>query len=342
MERSDRPVIVWDRVSIGDMPNRLALLGTVSLAGPEDRSLRRATQHRRLALLAIIASAPGPAVSRDRLLGLLWPERDERTARHLLADSVYVLRQALGGDAIVASGEMVRLSAAVVWTDVGAFRQAIADARWSDALALYRGDFLDGFFLRNAVEFDQWMLAERNRLRALATGAAAALARALERAGRIQDAIAAAERGLELTPCDEPTLRQVVTLLMAADNHGRAEAVGRAFVERLAFELGVSPSAETRRVLREARALPNAEPIVVVPPRPRERRDRKTDSVTASMLVRARHQWHQRTRASVGRAIDYFTRAGERQARAVDAWCGLADSWAVMGGRGYAPIADAV
>jgi tetratricopeptide (TPR) repeat protein len=96
-------------------------------------------------------------------------------------------------------------------------------------------------------------------------------------------------------------------------------------------------------VLQESRAVARAKPIVVVtfgarrPPGARP-----IDSVTASIIVRARHHWHQRTQASVTRAIEYFTRAAERDARAVDAWCGLADAWVVMGGRGYAPIADAI
>ena len=97
------------------------------------------------------------------------------------------------------------------------------------------------------------------------------------------------------------------------------------------------------RLVRAARALGNTEPIVVVARRgARPRRGPMTDSVTAGIIAQGRHHWHQRTRASVERGIQYFTRAVERDARAVDAWCGLADCWLVMGGRGYAPVAEAV
>jgi tetratricopeptide (TPR) repeat protein len=60
--------------------------------------------------------------------------------------------------------------------------------------------------------------------------------------------------------------------------------------------------------------------------------------VTASIIVQGRHHWHQRTRTSVERAIAYFSRAIERDPRAVDAWYGLADSWILMGGRGYTAV----
>ena len=325
------------------MKNRLVLLGPVCLTGPDKPFMRRATQQRRLALLAALASSPGASISRDRLLGLLWPDRDEHTARHLLADSLYVLRRSLGQKVIIASGEALQLSEALVWTDVGDFQRALANARWSVALAVYRGDFLDGFHLRNAAEFDQWALAERSRVRALATRAASELTNELEAAGRIPEAVTAAERALELGPCDEAALRRLVRLLIAANNRARANAVARGFVEHLALEIGVSPSTETLRLVGELGALGNTVPIVVVTPDRLHRKPaRTTDSVTESIILQGRHQWHGRTRASVERAIDYFTRAVERDPRAVDAWCGLADSWIVMGGRGYAPVAVAI
>jgi len=328
---------------MGMMPSRLALLGPVRLTGPTESSMRRATQQRRTALLALIASAPGESISRDRLLGLLWPDRDERSARHLLADSLYVLRRSLGDGAIVVSGEMLRLTPEFVSTDVADFRVALAEERWSDALDVYCGDFLDGFIVRNAVEFDQWALTERTRMRGMATRAAVSLATRLEQTGRLSEAAAAAERALELAPCDETLFRNLIRLLTCVDNPARAEEVARSFIERLAFELGVSPSRETMRVVREARGPEDVERIVVeTPPARRQIGARTVDSATASIIAQGRHHWHQRTRSAVERAITYFTRAVERDVRAIDAWCGLADCWIVMGGRGYAPIHVAI
>jgi DNA-binding SARP family transcriptional activator/Tfp pilus assembly protein PilF len=278
-------------------------------------------------LLAVLAASPDTSISRDRLLGLLWPDRDERTARHLLSDSLYVLRQALGDESVVASSESLHLSPRFVSTDVADFRQAVADERWTHALALYRGDFLDGFFVRNAADFDQWALAERTRLRDLALRAASTWARNLEKAGRIPDAVAAAGRALELAPVDETVFRDLVRLLIASGNRGRAESVARDFIERLRLELGISPSPETMRMLRGARATAAA---------------RAVDPTTRSIIAQGRYHWHQRTRRSIDRAIAYFTRAVERDQRSADAWSGLADAWVVLGGRGYIPWAVAV
>lgn len=318
---------------------QLALLGSVSLTGPTGPLVRRVMQRRRMALLAVLANSIHESISRDRVIGLLWPESDDRTARHLLADSVYVLRRALGAGAIATSADELRLSSDDVRVDVAEFRQALAAERWGDALALYRSDFLDGFFVRNASEFERWASSERARLHADAIRAASAHTRELEQAGRMREAVAVAERALELAPSDETVFRRLFALLIATDNFARAEAASRGFVERLALELGIAPSPQTMRMIKEAHGSTGGEPIVVVAPRSSRRsRSRPVDSVTAGIMLRARHHWHQRTRVAVERAIEYFSRAVGRDARAIDAWCGLADAWTVMGGRGYAPV----
>src|SRR5262249_46046360 len=125
-----------------------------------------------------------------------------------------------------------------------------------------------------------------------------------------------------------------------------AEAAASGFIERRALEVGVAPSAVTMRLVRDGRALANSEPIVVLNPatprRPRTPRATPIDSVTAGIIAQGRYHFHQRSRAALERAIAYFTRAVERDARAAAAWCGLADTWVMIGGRGYAPVAQAI
>jgi DNA-binding SARP family transcriptional activator/Tfp pilus assembly protein PilF len=321
---------------------QLLLLGPTSLAGSGGPLTGRAAQRRRLALLALLGSSPDTTLSRDQLVGLLWPDSDEETARHLLADSVYLLRRALGQEAIVASGEELRLAPEVVGVDVPAFRGAAGAGRWREALGLYRGHFMDGFLVRNAGEFERWVEQERTRLRHDAARIAAALASALEEQGQTQEAVSWAERALELSPYDEAGFRRLLDLLVTLGNRSRAEASARSFVERLQHELGVPPSDETMRAIRAARAAPPDEAIVVVTPATQARtRGPTCDLVTHNLMLHGRYLWHRRTRPAVERAIGYFTRATERNPRSAEAWSGLADAWSVLGCRGHLPAEDA-
>ena len=50
---------------------------------------------RRLALLAVLAAAGPRGASRERLLGILWPDGEEERGRHALVQTVYSLRRDL-------------------------------------------------------------------------------------------------------------------------------------------------------------------------------------------------------------------------------------------------------
>src|SRR5437867_4245144 len=99
----------------------LRLLGGLSLTSSGGPVSGRASQRRRLALLAVLAVARGKPVSRDKLVALLWPDADAEHARHLLADSIYVLRDALGNDVLLGVGDDVSLNPERVGSDLAEF-----------------------------------------------------------------------------------------------------------------------------------------------------------------------------------------------------------------------------
>jgi DNA-binding SARP family transcriptional activator len=132
-----------------------------------DSALSRATQRHRLALLALLATSRA-GWSRDKLVGLLWPESPSERARNSLSESVYVLRRTLGEQTIVSSGDELRLDAESLRCDVREFEDAVESGDNAGAAALYRGGFLDGFFVSRAPEFERWAESERQRLRVVA------------------------------------------------------------------------------------------------------------------------------------------------------------------------------
>ena len=83
----------------------LQLFGGASLRDGSRLLSGRAVQRRRLAFLAILALEHPRAVGRDKLIAWLWPDTDTERARHLLRDSLYLLRNALGEDALSSVGD---------------------------------------------------------------------------------------------------------------------------------------------------------------------------------------------------------------------------------------------
>ena len=103
----------------------LKLLGGVALTGPEGGLVTAAMQRHRVALLAHLAVAAPRSVSQDKLIALLWPERDDEHSRGLLNQAVYALRQSLGAQALTTEGNDLRLDTALIRTDVVGFAEIL-------------------------------------------------------------------------------------------------------------------------------------------------------------------------------------------------------------------------
>src|SRR6202158_2908103 len=235
----------------------LRTLGTLDLHSAEGRELHSLlAQPKRVALLAYLCIAqPRGFHRRDTLLGLFWPNSDQEHARTSLRKSLHILRRALGDDAILSRGdEEVAVDFQLVTCDVAAFETSVKAGRLEEALELYRGDLLAGFFIDEAPEFEQWLHSERTRLRSSAARAALALSEQLAASGHIAAAVTLARRALELSDTDERAVQKGIDLQVRAGDRAGAIQAYETFARHLATEYGTEPSGETRSVIERIRA----------------------------------------------------------------------------------------
>ena len=225
----------------------LRVLGALRLTAPDRRDVGSFTrQARRAALFVYLAAAtPRGSHRRDKLLALFWPELDDPRARAALNQAVYVLRAALGEDAIVLQGDGAVGAGHAVWCDAVAFEAALDAANVVEALELYRGDLLDGFYITGAPEFEHWVDGERERLRQRAAEAAWALAETRRAEGDAVDAARWAKRAADFIPADETGIRRLMTFLNKLGDRAAAMRAFEAFSARLRQEYELEPSAET-------------------------------------------------------------------------------------------------
>ena len=219
---------------------RLETLGGLILTGDGGRQV--VPQRRRLALLALLAVAGERGVSRDKLIGVLWPESSSDNARHALEQLVYSLRRQLP-ESPVQGVDPLRLDRAVVETDLDEFALRLSAGELAEAVALYRGPFLDGFFVADAPEFERWVDRERARLAGEHARALRTLAEQSEAAGRHTSEIDY-WRQLTLTdPLGERSATDLVRALAAAGDWVAAARAAREYAARVREELpGVTPT----------------------------------------------------------------------------------------------------
>lgn len=196
---------------------RLRLLGGASVETDTGPVAGPIAQRRRIALLALLATSPQGAMGRDRLASYLFPDTDAARAHGALSDALHAVRRVLGRDAIRGVGDELHLDLALVSSDAAEFERAAASGEYERAVALYRGPFLDGFAVPEAVEFERWAENERSRLAARYLHAVEALA---QEAHRRNDARGAVTWWGRLASHDPYNSRVALQLMRAMDAAG--------------------------------------------------------------------------------------------------------------------------
>ena len=223
---------------------RLETFGSLVLAGDSGTPLP--IQRRRLALLALLSTAGKRGVRRDKLVALLWPDSTEPKARHALEQLIYSLRQHQS-EQLVVGPDPLRINHHVLSVDAMDFLGAIERGDSAEAVRLYRGPFLDGFYLSGAPEFESWVETERRML-------AGKYRTALERrAGELEPA-AAVETWRALVGADPYNGNARLGLmrgLVALGDRAAAWREGKEYEQLLRRELGREPDPAVRSLIAQ-------------------------------------------------------------------------------------------
>jgi DNA-binding SARP family transcriptional activator len=233
---------------------RLRVLGSLRIEGasadgsnPPDL----VAQPKNLALLVyLVLARPHGFHRRDRLVGLLWGDLDQDHARGSLRKALQRLRQTLGPDVVVSEGaESLVVPKAAVECDAVAFYDALDTGALRQALDLYTGDLLPGFFVPGAADFEDWLEQERANARERVVQAAWKLVERFANDRELTNASQLARRVARLAPTDERMLRRVLTMLARLGDRAGAVEVYRKFAARLQSEYQTTPSRETDDLL---------------------------------------------------------------------------------------------
>lgn len=267
---------------------RIRTFGGLWIEGPSGSP---ALGPRRLALLALVASAGRRGISRDRLVGILWPDAEEDQARHTLSQTIYTMKRDTGRDWIVGGPEL-RLEPSIT-SEIGELQDALASGALETVDALATGVFLDGFYLAGAPEFERWVTEERARLQSAVARAVEKLAARADQAGEHAQALRWWIRLSELDPLSARYAAGRMRALAAVGDRATALAHARFYEELVRRELDadVDPAIRTlAQTLRVESVPPARSPAPTSVPATEERREAAgAPAVTARP---ARSRWY--------------------------------------------------
>jgi pentatricopeptide repeat protein len=100
-------------------------------------------------------------VMRDELSGILWGDKSDAVAKKNLRNALYETKKLLGNDVFVSPRKaIIKVNPDVSFTvDVKLFEEDPGNN-----LEVYQGSFLQGFYIKDAPEYEDWYLTERDRL----------------------------------------------------------------------------------------------------------------------------------------------------------------------------------
>jgi DNA-binding SARP family transcriptional activator len=177
---------------------RLRTFGGLWIKPDSSPATGAASQRRPLALLALLAVAGGGGLSRDTLRLFLWPESDQERGRNSLRQTLHTLRRDLGAPTLFLGSATVRLNPAAISSDVCDFTDALSAGRLCQAADLYQGEFLDGFHITGAPDFEHWVDEQRWRY--------------AREAGDVLRRLASQALGAGDAPAAVPYLRRLATM----------------------------------------------------------------------------------------------------------------------------------
>ncbi len=229
----------------------------------------RVDTRKAVALLAYLVLSPD-IQRRDGLATLLWPEFDQTRARAALRRTLSALRKALNGAYLETDREAVSLTRdESLWVDVEQFRELLVAhqshghdeeaichiclSNLTEAVELYRGDFMNGFTLRDSPSFDEWQFFETESLRRAFAGALEKMVQGHCERRQFEQAITFARRWLALDPLHEPAHRQLMRMYAWSGQQAAALRQYRECVRVLDEELGVPPLEKTTELYEAIR-----------------------------------------------------------------------------------------
>jgi len=213
-------------------------------------------------LLAYLAVEAGQPHRREKLAALLWPDYAERSARTSLRSALAHLRQVIGDQEaeppfLLITRQTIQFNRTSDYElDVQKFAALVEGeddhppeiAQMEEAVALYQGNFLEGFSISDSVIFEDWALVTCESLRGQALIALHQLAGYYQEKGDYERALRSAHRQLALDPYHEIAHQQLMWLLALTGKRNEALAHYEAYRQTLGTDLNAEPLEETQEM----------------------------------------------------------------------------------------------
>ena len=210
------------------------------------------------ALLCYLALNKDKVYSRDKLASIFWDSASIETARYNLRYSLWSLRKILDTDkkqvpAITTYKDCCRINSdAAIYTDVFEMEKLLEEnpeSNISDFIEnldkvknIYKGEFLEGFYINKCPEFNDWVFFERERLQRKYFEVLYRLTKLYKSAGNYFKSIEILNEMLKINPLQEELYEELIKNYLELGDRGSALNQFKRCSNILRDELNISPN----------------------------------------------------------------------------------------------------
>lgn len=184
-------------------------------------------------------------ITRDEAIGIFWVDCDEQSARKNLRDAIYHIKKIVGSDVIKMEGNVFISVNPLVNLKID------VDDVQESMLENYKGEFLNYFYIRNCLEFENWMDSYRRELKEQYIRAAVKKAEQLILEKASGEAVKCAVKLINALYLDESFYRKIIAFLTEEGEYSTAMNLYQKFSAALKQDLEEEPEAETKALMEK-------------------------------------------------------------------------------------------
>jgi len=217
-----------------------------------------------IALLCYLVLNKDKMYNRDKLASIFWDSANIDTIRYNLRYTLWSLRKILDADKnqipiIETYKDCCRINPdAAIYTDVLEMEKLLKenlDLEGSECIenlnkikSIYKGEFLEGFYINKCPEFNDWVFFERERLQRLYFEVLYRLTKLYKTSGNYFKSIEILNEMLKINPLQEELYEELIKNYLELGDRGSALNQFKRCSNILRDELNISPNESIRKL----------------------------------------------------------------------------------------------
>lgn len=193
-------------------------------------------------------------ISRDEIAGILWPSKDEKSAKKNLRNTIYQANRAMGGEFIVSPNKTILTFNCDVTVESDTYR--FEEDAYTH-LEEYRDEFLKGFYLKDSDLFDAWLAKMRNLYEHQFIECCYQKVAEDISFHAVADVEKNIRKLIAIDEFDERNYQLLMRFYIENHRNGKAIETYYELAEILKVELGIEPGEETKQLYQETLKIAN-------------------------------------------------------------------------------------